>query len=99
MRYEAARAYLLETARGWEPGSSEAWRSRVVRTKTYVAEEMTRLCGELFALSGGRHYRRSSRVARLMEASLRRHRAAPRRCLLALDMMVDGFASLGPTDI
>jgi len=98
MRYEAARAYLLETARGWEPGSSEAWRSRVVRTKSYVAQEMTRLCGELFALSGGRHYRRSSRVARLMEASYAGTALRP-PLPLALDVMVAGLAPLGPTDI
>lgn len=68
-RYEAARAYLLETARGWTPGGSPSWRSRVLRTKTFVSQESTRICADLFALSGGRHYRRSSRVARLLADS------------------------------
>jgi len=91
MRYEAARAYLLETARGWRPGSSPAWRARVLRTKTYVAQDMTRLAAELFALSGGRHYRRSSAVARLLAASFAGTALRP-PLPLALDMLTEAFA-------
>jgi alkylation response protein AidB-like acyl-CoA dehydrogenase len=69
MRYEALEAYLAETARGYEPGPALPWRNRVLRTKTYVSQESTKLCAELFALSGGRHYRRTGRVARLLADS------------------------------
>ena len=69
MRYEAMRAYLLETSAGWRAASGSAYAARVMRTKTYVTQESTRLCADLFALSGGRHYRRSSRVARLLADS------------------------------
>ncbi|MCK9521075.1 MAG: acyl-CoA/acyl-ACP dehydrogenase, partial [Dehalococcoidia bacterium] len=54
MRYEALRAYLLETADAWHPGAEPALRLRVLRTKTYVTQEATKLAAELFALSGGR---------------------------------------------
>ncbi len=64
MRYEALRAYLRETAREWRPGAGAEYAARVLRTKTYVTQEATKLCAELFALSGGRHYRRTSPVAR-----------------------------------
>ena len=64
MRYEALRAYLLETADGYRPAAGPAYAARVLRTKTYVSQEATKLCAELFALSGGRHYSRSSPVAR-----------------------------------
>ena len=56
MREEALRAYLHETARAWRPGAGPAYAARALRTKTYVTQEATRLCAELFALSGGRHY-------------------------------------------
>ncbi len=69
MRYEALRAYLVETASGWRAAAGPEYAARVLRTKTYVTQESTRLCAELFALSGGRHYRRGSRVARLLADS------------------------------
>jgi len=69
MRYEALRAYLLATAAEWRPAAGAAYASRVLRTKTYVTQESTRLCADLMALSGGRHYRRGSRVARLLADS------------------------------
>jgi alkylation response protein AidB-like acyl-CoA dehydrogenase len=69
MRYEAMRAYLLETAAGWRPGADPAFAARVLRTKTYVTQEATKLGAELFALGGGRHYRRDGKVARLLADS------------------------------
>ncbi len=64
MRYEALRAYLLETASILRPAAPPAMRARVMRTKTYVGQEATKLAAELFALSGGRSYRRGGSVAR-----------------------------------
>ena len=58
MREESLRAYLHETARVWKPGAGQEYAARVLRT-TYVTQEATRLCAELFALSGGRHYTRN----------------------------------------
>jgi isovaleryl-CoA dehydrogenase len=64
MRYEAMRAYLLESASMFRASAGPEYAARVLRTKTYVTQEATKLCAELFALSGGRHYSRSSPVAR-----------------------------------
>jgi alkylation response protein AidB-like acyl-CoA dehydrogenase len=64
MRYESLRAYLLETASAFRAAAGPAYAARVLRTKTFVTQEATKLCAELFALSGGRHYSRSSPVAR-----------------------------------
>src|SRR5262249_36952929 len=69
MRYEAMRAYLLETADGFRAGADAAYRARVLRTKTYVTQEATKLCAELFALGGGRNYRRTSPIARMLADS------------------------------
>jgi len=66
MREESLRAYLHETARGWLPGAGPAYAALVLRTKTYVTQEATRLCAELFALGGGRHYTRNGRLARTL---------------------------------
>lgn len=66
MRYEALRAYLLETADQWRPAAGPSYAARVLRTKTYVSQESTKLCAELFALSGGRHYRRGDQLAGLL---------------------------------
>ncbi len=63
MHYEALRAYLRETASLVKPQGDNAFMQRVMRTKTYVAEQSTRLCAELFALSGGRNYVRGSAMA------------------------------------
>lgn len=81
MRIEALRAYLAETSAGWRGGAGPAYAARVRRTKTYVTQESTQLCAELFALSGGRHYRRTSRVARLLADSFAG--TALRRAVLA----------------
>jgi alkylation response protein AidB-like acyl-CoA dehydrogenase len=69
IREEALRAYLHDTARQWRPGAGPAYAARALRTKTYVTQEATRLCAELFALSGGRHYTRDGRLARTLAAS------------------------------
>lgn len=96
MRFEAARAYLLETARAWRPGAGAALRGRVTRAKTHAAQESTRICADLFGLSGGRHYARSGRIARAMADSFAG--AALRPPLpLALDALVENF-SLGELD-
>jgi alkylation response protein AidB-like acyl-CoA dehydrogenase len=69
MRYESLRAYLLETAAGWRAGAGPEYGARVLRTKTFVTQESTKLAAELFALSGGRHYRRDGAMARLLADS------------------------------
>jgi len=90
MRYEAMRAYLLEAADGWRPAAGPAYAARVMRVKTYVTQESTRLCAELFALSGGRHYRRTSPVARLLAASFAGTALRP-PLPLALDTLMESF--------
>ena len=66
MRLEALSAYLDQVAGEWQSGAGAAFAARVLRMKTYVTQESTKLCAELFALAGGRHYRRTSRVASLL---------------------------------
>jgi alkylation response protein AidB-like acyl-CoA dehydrogenase len=96
MRFEAARAYLLETARAWRPGADAAYRGRVIRAKTHAAQESTRICADLFGLSGGRHFTRSSRVARAMADSFAGTALRP-PLPLALDALIENF-SLGELD-
>lgn len=91
MRYEALRAYLLETARAWRPAAGAAYGARVLRTKTYVTQEATKLCAELFALGGGRHYTRSGRLARALAASFAGTALRP-PLPLALETLVESFA-------
>ncbi len=50
MRYEAARAYLIETASMWRPGADAVLRARMLRAKTYVTQESARIAADLFAL-------------------------------------------------
>jgi len=78
MRYESLRAYLSETAGAWRAAAGQAYAARVLRTKTFVTRESTRLCAELFALGGGRHYRRSGVAARTLADSLRQRRCGHR---------------------
>lgn len=92
MREEALRAYLHETARAWRPGAGPAYAARALRTKTYVTQESTRLCGELFALSGGRHYKRDGRLARTLAASFAGTALRP-PLPLALDTLIQQFAA------
>jgi alkylation response protein AidB-like acyl-CoA dehydrogenase len=90
MRYEALRAYLLETADGWRLGAGPAYAARMLRTKTYVTQESTRLCADLFALGGGRHYRRGGRLAGLLADSFAGTALRP-PLALALESLVEGF--------
>jgi alkylation response protein AidB-like acyl-CoA dehydrogenase len=69
MRYEALAAYLFATAGAWRPGAPPAAQLRTLRCKTHVSAEACKLMGELFALAGGRHYRRGDRLARLLADS------------------------------
>ncbi len=96
MRYEAIRAYLLETADGFGPAAGPEYAARVLRAKTYVSQEATKLCAELFALGGGRSYRRGSPVARALADSFAGTALRP-PLALALDTLVEAF-SLGRAD-
>lgn len=69
MRVEAMRAYLRETAREWQPAAPPEYTARVLRVKSYVTSESTQLAAQLFALGGGRHYRRGDAAARLLSDS------------------------------
>jgi alkylation response protein AidB-like acyl-CoA dehydrogenase len=91
MRYEASRAYLLDSASKYRPGADAATRARVLRTKTFVTQEATRLCAELFALSGGRHYVRGGRLSGAM-ADVFAGTALRPPLALALDTLVETFA-------
>lgn len=93
MRYEALRAYLLESASGFRPAAGSEYAARVLRTKTYVSQEATKLCAELFALGGGRHYRRNNPVARTLADSFAGTALRP-PLALALETLVENF-SLG----
>jgi alkylation response protein AidB-like acyl-CoA dehydrogenase len=93
MRYEAARAYLHETAHAWVPATrpTTAWMARVVRMKTYVTQEATRLAAELFALGGGRHYRRAGKLSRYLADSFAGTALRP-PLPLALESLATEFA-------
>ena len=96
MRYEAMRAYLMETADRFRPAAGAAYAARVLRTKTFVSQEATELCAELFALGGGRNYRRTSPVARMLADSFAGTALRP-PLALALDQLVENF-SLGDAE-
>jgi alkylation response protein AidB-like acyl-CoA dehydrogenase len=96
MRYEAMRAYLLETAGSFRPAAGPGYAARVLRTKTYVTQEATALCAELFALGGGRNYRRQSPVARALADSFAGTALRP-PLALALDNLIETF-SLGSAE-
>jgi acyl-CoA dehydrogenase len=91
MRYEAARAYLIDAASGWRPAAGAGGRARIVRAKTYVTQEATRIAAELFALSGGRHYTRTGRLGRSLADAFAGTALRP-PLPLALDMLVDEFS-------
>lgn len=93
MRYEAMRAYLLETAESFRPAAGPEYAARVLRTKTYVSQEATKLCAELFALGGGRNYRLHSPVARALADSFAGTALRP-PLALALENLIENF-SLG----
>lgn len=90
MKHEALAAYLRETASEWHLASDPAYRAKVLRTKTHVSSEATRLCAELFALSGGRHYRRGGPAARLLADAFAGTALRP-PLALALDGLVEQF--------
>ncbi|MEX2245993.1 MAG: acyl-CoA dehydrogenase family protein [Dehalococcoidia bacterium] len=91
MRIEAMRAYLGETAAQWRACAGPGYAARVLRTKTYVSQEATKLSAELFALGGGRHYRRTSPVARALADSFAGTALRP-PLALALDTLIENFA-------
>lgn len=93
MRYGAMRAYLLETAAAFRPAAGPAYAGRVLRTKTYVTQEANRVCADVFALGGGRNYRRTSPVARALADAFAGTALRP-PLPLALDALVENF-SLG----
>lgn len=99
MRYEAMRGYLHQTAGGWRAAAGPAYAELVLRTKTYVTQEATKLSAELFALSGGRHYRRSGSVARALADSFAGTALRP-PLPLALDTLAESFSlgTLGASD-
>ena len=90
MKHESLAAYLHETAAAWRPGAGPAYAARVLRMKTYVTSEATTLCAELFALSGGRNYRRDGDAARFLADSFAGTALRP-PLPLALDALVEGF--------
>jgi alkylation response protein AidB-like acyl-CoA dehydrogenase len=90
MRYEAMRAYLLETSGDFRASAGPAYAARVLRAKTYVTQEATKLSAELFALSGGRHYSRSSGVARAFADAFAGTALRP-PLALGLDTLVEQF--------
>jgi alkylation response protein AidB-like acyl-CoA dehydrogenase len=96
MRYEAMRAYLLQTAGEFRPRAGTAYAARALRTKTYVSQEATNLCAELFSLGGGRNYRRTSLVARMLADSFAGTALRP-PLSLALDRLIENF-SLGEAE-
>jgi alkylation response protein AidB-like acyl-CoA dehydrogenase len=52
-RYEASRAYLLDTARQGGPTTTPAYGARTLRVKTHVTQECVGLAGTLFSLGSG----------------------------------------------
>lgn len=90
MRCEALQAYVLETAGEFRPAAGKAYAARVLRMKTYVTQEATKLCAEMFALSGGRNYTRTSPVARALADSFAGTALRP-PLGLALDQLVEQF--------
>jgi isovaleryl-CoA dehydrogenase len=92
MRYEALRAYLMETAGLWRYGAPLAYRMRVLRTKTHVTQEATRLAAELFALGGGRNYRRTAPIARSLADSFAGTALRP-PLVLGLDTLLENFGT------
>lgn len=91
MRIEALRAYLLDAASQWRPAAPDSYQSLVLRTKTYVTQEATKLCAELFALSGGRHYTRTGALSRRLADAFAGTALRP-PLPLALDQLVEQFS-------
>lgn len=98
MRIEALRAYLLDAASQWRAGAPPLYQLLVLRTKTYVTQEATKLCAELFALSGGRHYTRTGTLARLLADSFAGTALRP-PLPLALDQLLEQFTLETPAGV
>lgn len=92
MRYESLRAYLLETAAEFRGSAGAAYANKVLRMKTFVTQEATKLSAEMFALSGGRHYSRSSAVARAFADSFAGTALRP-PLALGLETLVEQFGA------
>jgi hypothetical protein len=80
----------METAARWRSAAGPAYAARVLRTKTYVTQEATKLSAELFALGGGRHYTRTGALSRALAASFAGTALRP-PLPLALDTLVQSF--------
>ena len=91
MCFEGLRAYLRETAAGYRPGADATYAARVLRTKTWVSQQSTRLCADLFALSGGRHYVRGGALSGAL-ADVFAGTALRPPLPLALDTLASGFS-------
>lgn len=91
MRLESLDAYLEQVAVEWRPSAGPAYAARVLRMKSYVTQESTKLCAELFALAGGRHYRRTGRVAGLLADAFAGTALRP-PLSLALETLSETFA-------
>ena len=70
----------------------------MLRTKTYVTQEATKLCAELFALSGGRHYTRTGTLARLLADSFAGTALRP-PLPMALDQLLEQFSLEPPAGV
>ncbi len=91
MRWEAARAYLRETAGMWKAGAGADYNLRVLRTKTFVTQEAVKIGADLFALAGGRHFTKGSRVSRIFADSFAGTVLRP-PLLLGLEMLSENEA-------
>lgn len=90
MRYESLEGYLFETAAHWRPGGGAVYGRRVTRTKTWVSQEAVRLCADLFALGGGRHYTASSPAGLLLRDAFAGTALRP-PLALGLELQVNDF--------
>jgi alkylation response protein AidB-like acyl-CoA dehydrogenase len=65
-RYEAARGYLMDTARRAGAFGDPAYLALVARTKTHVTREAEALAAALFALGGGTAFRDNGLPAKFL---------------------------------
>ena len=91
MRFEAARAYLFETAGEWRPGADAAYAQRVLRMKTFVTRESVRIAPTSSRSAGGRNYRRNGTAARLFADAFAGTALRP-PLSLALETLTQQFA-------
>jgi len=98
MRIESLRAYLRDTASRWTSAPSRELEARMLRAKTYVSQESTRIGAELFALSGGRHYTRGGAAARALADAFAGTALRP-PLPLALESLAEGFTAAALDDV